>query len=136
MGKLKKNEKIINNEINDKVINNDGIEESEQSEDMEEYIELTNKLKQFFHKDNGELNKGEVSPNELEEMEVYYKSLLDKNKNIEDIEEYQNNYIKLAINPQRTLIKRKKLKEAVNRRIDKIKKLLDKLKEKRGKKSH
>ena len=128
--------KIKNNEINDKVINNDENEESEQNKDMKEDIELTNKLKQFFHNDNGELKKAEVSFKELNEIEVYYESLLDKNKNIEDIEEYQNNYIELAINPQHKEIKRKGYKEAVNRRIDKIKKLLDKLKEKRGKKSH
>ena len=136
MGKLKKNEVIKKNEINDKVINNNENEEIEQSEDMEEDIELTNKLKQFFYNENGELNQAEVNSKELEEIEVYYKSLLDKNKNIEDIEEYQNNYIEFAINPQYKLIVRKLIKQAVKGRIDKIKNILDKLKKKKGKKFH
>ena len=100
---------------------------------MEEDIELTNKLKQFFLNENGELNKAEVSFNELEEMKAYYKNLLDKGKNIEDIKEYQNNYIELAINPQRKLIKRERCKQAVEGRIEKLKNILKKLKKEKRK---
>ena len=82
MEKLKNHEEINKNEINDKVINNN---ENEENIVLKEEIELTNRLKQFFYNENGELNKAEVNFHELEEMKEYYKSLLDKNKNIEDI---------------------------------------------------
>ena len=123
--RLKNNKEIINTEISDRIICSN---ENEENKVLEEDIELTNRLKQFFYNENGELNKAEVSFNELEEMELFYKSLLEKNKNIEDIEEYQNNYIELAINPQLKLLKRDRIKQAVKGRKEKLKNRLDKLK--------
>ena len=123
--RLKNDKEIINNEISDRIICSN---ENEENKVLEEDIELTNRLKQFFYNENGELNKAEVSFNELEEMELFYKSLLEKNKNIEDIEEYQNNYIELAINPQLKLLKRDRIKQAVKGRKEKLKNRLDKLK--------
>ena len=133
MEKLKNHEEINKNEINDKVINNN---ENEENIVLKEEIELTNRLKQFFYNENGELNKAEVNFHELEEMKEYYKSLLDKNKNIEDIKEYQNNYIELAIEPQRKLVKRERFKQAIKGRIEKFKNILDKLKKERESKSN
>jgi len=130
MERLKNHKEINKNEINDKVINNN------ENEVLKEEIELTNRLKQFFYNENGELNKAEVEFHELEEMEEYYKSLLDKNKNIEDIKEYQNNYIELAIEPQRKLVKRERFKKAIKGRIEKFKNILDKLKKERESKSN
>lgn len=130
MERLKNHKEINKNEINDKVINNN------ENEVLKEEIELTNRLKQFFYNKNGELNKAEVKFHELEEMKEYYKSLLDKNKNIEDIKEYQNNYIELAIEPQRKLVIRERFKQAIKGRIEKFKNILDKLKKERESKSN
>ena len=130
MERLKNHKEINKNKINNKVINNN------ENEVLKEEIELTNRLKQFFYNENGELNKAEVEFHELEEMEEYYKSLLDKNKNIEDIKEYQNNYIELAIEPQRKLVKRERFKKAIKGLIEKFKNILDKLKKERESKSN
>ena len=118
------NEKINNNEI--KAEENDN-NENEENVEMEEDIKITNMLQNYFHNENGELNKAWVSFNELETMEKNYKSLLDKNIKITDIKEYQNNYIKLAIEPQIKKINNGRIKGNVKRRIEKIKDILDKL---------
>ena len=94
---------------------------------MKEDIELTNILQNYFHNENGELNTTEVNFNELERIEKFYKNSLDKNINIENIKEYQNNYIKLVIKPQTDQIRTERIKQRVERRIEKIKNILEKL---------
>ena len=123
--------KIKNDKITDIKNENKENEENEENKVLEEDIELTNRLKLYFHSENGELNKARVTFNELEKMEDYYKSLLDKNKNIENIKEYQRNYIELEIKPQLKLIQRERLKKEVKGRIEKLENILNKLKKKR-----
>jgi len=121
---------------NDKVNDNneeEEVEESEESEDMKEDFKLTNILKQYFHEENGELTKDEVKESELETIEKNYKSLLSKNKSIEEIKKYQDNYIVLVINHQLKAIKDPSLTEQVQSRIWKIKNILNKIKEEMNK---
>ena len=120
--------KKTNDKVNDNNEEEDD-EESEESEDIKKELELTNILKQYFHEENGELIKAEIKESELETIEKNYKSLLGKNKSIEQIKKYQDNYIILAINPQLKAIKDPRLSEQVQRRIWKIKNILDKIKE-------
>ena len=116
------NKGIINNKINDIAIDNN------KNEDKKEDIEFKHILEQYFNNENGDLNKNKVTEEDLNQIEEYYKSLLDKNKNIEDIREYQIKYIELEINPQLKKITRPRFKEYIQQRISKINKIFYKLK--------
>lgn len=119
---LNNNKEIINNKINDIAIYNN------KNEDKKEDIEFKHILEQYFNNENGDLNKKKVTEDDLNQIEEYYKSLLDKNKNIEDIREYQSKYIELEINPQLKKITRPRFKEYIQQRINKINKIFYKLK--------
>ena len=76
----------------------------------------------FFHKD-GKLKIENPSETEKNLINGLYINLLEKSLSIKDIEEYQNNYIIVEINPVMEKLGNKKLKKFINR-LDIIKKLI------------
>ena len=129
---MKENNLDIKNNNDYRNINKKDEDEKEEEENDEdnEYlddIDFNEKLKNYFFSNNGNLKKRKANLNELDEVEKYYKNLMENNWSIKDIEYCQNKYIKLVITPEIKKL-RKEEGEVVKIRINKLKNISKNLK--------
>ena len=114
---IKKDEEIKNNEKN---------KDEKEKQYYNIYYKFNSILNNyFFHKDR-KLKIENPSEADINLINGLYIELLEKSLSIKDIEEYQNNYILVEINPVMEKLGNKKLKKFTNR-LNAIKKLIQDL---------
>ena len=111
------------NEKDEEIKNNEKNKDEKEKQYYNIYYKFNSLLNNyFFHKD-GKLKIDNPSETEKNLINGLYINLLEKSLSIKDIEEYQNNYIIVEINPVMEKLGNKKLKKFINR-LDTIKKLI------------
>ena len=127
-----KNEKIKNKTVIEKknIINIDKVKDKKfELAIIQEDQELDDILNNYFYNEKGELKDTQYDYQEMRTIKEFYKSLLKNNKTLEYIEEYQNKFINIIINPFLEGLKENdKLKRHINNRSYHLRLLINKLK--------
>ena len=112
----KKNEVIIKN--------NEKYNDEKEKEYYNVYVKFEYILENYFFKKNGKLKIEKPTENEKNVINGLYLDLMKKNINIKDIEEYQNNYILIEVNPLMKKLGVYYLSKFIVNRLDAIKILI------------
>ena len=126
-----KNKNIKNyNIIEEEEVKDEEKEEEEKEEekgednlDYEEDMKFNEVLNNYFHYKDGKLKLGYPTKQDLDKIKECYYNLLDKNRTIQQIKEYQKNYIQFAIYPEIEKLNNYDKRKVYNNRISIIRQL-------------